>query len=264
MKTFLQHLGYLLVILIVFVVGSFFAQTKFFMGLVRAACPTDWCVSGTYDGKTYDLNYTETATGYDVAGTYNGRSVSETWEGSLPQGPPGPEGPQGPAGSPGSAGATGATGPQGPPGPAGSVAPSQTIVLNTGVNTTYYRCTDVNLQNECADPEGCTIRMVMHHKTDSNNQVRIIDQHIIMENWRYYGVNTSNGIYGWTRQSGGGDNSWISGTQNAKVAGPWDWAWIHTYRTTHNGCNGGNYRLPIYNFSFMTHPAVQTTFFVYD
>ena len=101
-------------------------------------------------------------------------------------GTPGAQGPQG------ATGATGATGQQGPPGPAGTGrAPSQTITLNPGSNTTYHRCTNRNVQSECGDADGCTIRMVLDHKLDGWDQVHILESDIYMENFATNLSNTS-------------------------------------------------------------------------
>ncbi|MBL9017104.1 MAG: collagen-like protein [Myxococcales bacterium] len=184
-----------------------------------------------------------------------------------PQGPMGPMGlmgPIGPAGAVGATGATGATGPQGPIGPEGpagpGLEPALEIVLNAGSNITYYVCQDVNLQSICGDADGCRVRMLMQHKTDSSDLFRVIEYLIAMET-PSENAGRASGIFGWSRE-GGGDHAWISGQSAYVVASPWDWAWILTYR--HSNCGGGNAVLAPYTFQLMTHPQIRTRFLFYD
>jgi hypothetical protein len=137
------------------------------------------------------------------------------------------------------------------------------VNVNSGSNLANYQCASANLATPCGDEDGCTIRMVMQHKSQANNEVRIIDQHLYMENSANFNFNAGNGYYGWTRQGGGGDHSWISGNGAAyTVANPWDWSWIFTYH--HSWCGGGNAVYPAYTFGFMAHPHVHTRYYVYD
>lgn len=74
----------------------------------------------------------------------------------------------------------------GPTGPSGTNTLFASTDVNNGANTTNYVCVEINLQTPCGDEDGCRIRMVLAHKTDSSDQVRIIDQHIFMENATMY------------------------------------------------------------------------------
>ena len=169
----------------------------------------------------------------------------------------------GPAGA---EGAVGATGPQGPigltglQGPAGG-GPAQIFLLNAGANITQWTCQDVDLQDACNNKDGCRIRMVMQLKTDTSDQLRMIDENIAME-IPSQGGGRSPGVYGWTSE-GAGSYAWISGGSTIHtVASPWDWGFILTYR--HSNCGGNNSILPAYQFRLMTHPQVQTRFLIYD
>jgi hypothetical protein len=106
------------------------------------------------------------------------------------------------------------------------------------------------------DADGGTIRLVMQHEVDSYDQVRVIDEHIGTE----YVDNTYGargrypGRYGWTRQSGGGEWSWVLGDGAAhNLATPWDWAWIVDYRFLQNNTVLGGDYIRIYS-----HPHVTT------
>jgi len=133
-------------------------------------------------------------------------------------------------------------------------------------DTTTYACVQKDLQEWCGDEDGCTIRLLMQHEIDGNDQVHIIDEHIYMEQTDLSN-NHNSGIYGWTRQSGGGDHSWIMGTSGRySMFSPWDWMWVHNY--IHDWCSGqvGNgpaFSNP-YEFNFMSHPHVRTNVIVYD
>lgn len=149
--------------------------------------------------------------------------------------------------------------------------PPMIFELNKGSNTTDWTCWDnIDLKDYCGDFDGCTIKMIMNHKTDGNDQVRIIDQHIYMEEPDSFSSNNKTGqVYGWNRQSGGGDYSWINGTGTRldTITGPWNWAYIFNYK--HNYCpeHSTHKAYPAnepYKFSFMTHPHVRTRYIVYD
>jgi len=133
-------------------------------------------------------------------------------------------------------------------------------------DTSTYECVDKNLQDLCGDEDGCDIRILMQHENDGNDQVRIIDEHIFMEQ-SSMSNNRGSGTYGWTRQSGGGDYSWITGAGNRyTIFSPWDWVWMLNYR--HDYCPGqsghGSAWDDHYKFTFMSHPHVRTKVIVYD
>ena len=180
------------------------------------------------------------------------------------RGPAGPTGPQGLAGPTGATGAVGPTGPQGPAGPSGNTLVA-TIDVNNESQQSAYRCATYNVTSACMDADGCTIRMIMDHKTDGNDQVRVIDQFIYMENSTTRGNNSSNGRYGWTRQSGGGDYSWISGNgATYTIAEPWGWAWIFTYGHSYCPQYSRHTVFSTGTLGFMSHPDVRTRFLIYD
>ena len=130
-------------------------------------------------------------------------------------------------------------------------------------DTSTYACVTKNLENHCGDEDGCTIRLLMQHETNSNDRVRVIDEMIFMEQ---PDMGTfRNGRYGWTRQQGGGDYSWITGTSSRyTLFSPWDWVWAYNYQ--HRYCVGGEssaHSNP-YEFTFMSHPHIKSTVVVYD
>ena len=133
-------------------------------------------------------------------------------------------------------------------------------------DTTTWECVTVDLKEYCGDFDGCSIRLLMQHEIDSWDKVLIIDEHIYMEQ-DSFSNNNGAGKYGWTRQSGGGDHSWITGMTNRyEMFSPWGWAWMHNYR--HNNCigqsgHGPPYSYP-YNFTFMSHAYVKTKVIVTD
>ncbi len=148
---------------------------------------------------------------------------------------------------------------------ASAKAPLIVEVYNSDTST--YDCKSVNLTDYCKDEDGCVIRLVMQHETDGNDQVRTIDEHIFMEQ-ASMSSNHNSGTYGWTRQEGGGDFSWITGGAGQyTLFDPWDWAWAfnyeHGYCPGRGGVSGPAWADP-YIFTFMSHPQVRAKFIVYD
>jgi hypothetical protein len=145
------------------------------------------------------------------------------------------------------------------------------IVTISNPDTSTWECETRSIP-ECSDWDGCTLRVVMEHETDSQDAVRIIDEHIFME--QEYGLEDPDplwpnaaGLYGRTRQSGGGDFSWITGaTGRYTIFKPWDWMYAYNY--VHKNCPGqSGSSVPHtdpYMFTFMTHPKVRTTVFLGD
>jgi hypothetical protein len=187
-------------------------------------------------------------------------------------GPMGPQGPQGPAGA-SITGPQGPVGPQGPAGPAGGSgshpgsAPLRFEVYNSDASS--WACVDVNLASLCGDDDGCRIDLLMHHETDGNDMVRAISEHIYMEQ-PSLSANRSPGIYGYTRQEGGGDHAWILGISNQyTIFEPWEWVYMLNYRHSYcpgqNGSTGPSYAgSDLYKFTIMSHPSVRTSVVVYD
>ena len=125
---------------------------------------------------------------------------------------------------------------------------------------------NVDLEEYCGDFDGCTIRVVAQHETQENDQVHVIEEHIYMENPDFSNNKKPNTLYGWTRQGGGGDYSWITGdTTRHEIFSPWDWVWMLDYK--HSDCEGVSahevYTDP-YTFTFMTARTVSARFLIYD
>jgi hypothetical protein len=139
---------------------------------------------------------------------------------------------------------------------------TKAVYVVGGINLTTYYYIQIRLPSYVTDVDGGTIRLIMQHETASDDQVRIIDEHIGTEfhNDRYGRRGRYRGRYGWTRQSGGGEKSWILGDNRAhNLADPWGWAWILDYRWRQgNGVLGGDW-IRIYS-----HPHVTTRVIIKD
>lgn len=123
-----------------------------------------------------------------------------------------------------------------------------------GDDLVYYWYTELTLPSYMTDADGGTIRLILQHETDGWDQVRIIDEHIGTEyvDDSYGRRGRFPGRYGWTRQSGGGEWSWILGDATAhNLATPWDWAFITDYRWLQD-----NAVLPGDTIRIYTHPHV--------
>ena len=140
-------------------------------------------------------------------------------------------------------------------------APIKFDVYDT--DTTSYKCVTRNLQSHCGDEEGCTIRLLLQHETEPDDRVRVIEQTIFMEQPDM--GSTSNGVYGWTRQQGGGDYAWRTGTSSKySIYAPWGWSWAYNYRHSYCSSGGSAAHSDPYDFTFMSHPRVKTTVVVFD
>ncbi len=134
-------------------------------------------------------------------------------------------------------------------------------------DTKTYACVDKDLKDLCGDEDGCDIRLELQHETDSSDQVKTIDEHIFMEQ-PDMSNNRSPGIYGYTRQEGGGDFSWITGTEKRyTIFSPWGWMWMLNYRSKHcpeqSGKAGPAWSDP-YKFTFVSSPKTRTRVIIYD
>lgn len=129
-------------------------------------------------------------------------------------------------------------------------------------NLTHWVCVDLPMPRQLMDFEGGTIRLIMQHETDGHDQIRVIDEHIAVEhvNDAYGSRGRHNGLYGWTRQSGGGDHGWILGDSGAHTLfNPWGWSHMVDYRWGQgNALLGGN------NVRFCSHPHVTTRLIFLD
>lgn len=142
------------------------------------------------------------------------------------------------------------------------------MVFTVGnLNTTERLCVQKNLEAHCGDEDGCRITLLMQNQA-SSDRVRVIDEHIYMEQTSASN-NTNPGIYGYTRQEGGGERFWQTGIGNSAretMFNPWDWAWMFDY--IHDSCpgqigNSSTFNDP-YEFVFMSESTITTKFIVQD
>lgn len=139
---------------------------------------------------------------------------------------------------------------------------TRAIYVVGAVDLSTYWYIEIPFPSYLKDPDGGTIRLIMQHEIVANDELRIIDEHIATEfdNDTYGRRGRGFGRYGWTRQSGGGDYSWILGDQTAhNLADPWGWAWIVDYRW-----GQGNSVLPFDVIRIYSHPHVTTRVIIKD
>lgn len=134
------------------------------------------------------------------------------------------------------------------------------VVGGEDINTYYY--IEIPLPETLKDIDGGTIRLIMQHELDPDDQVRVIDEHIATEykDDRFGKRGRNKALYGWTRQSGGGDYAWMLGDIAAHtIFNPWGWAWGVDYKWGQdNGVLGGE-TIRIYS-----HPHVTTRVIILD
>ncbi len=233
--------------------------------------------------------------------------VFETKAAGIAKGPQGPAGVQGPAGIQGPKGDTGAQGPIGPQGPVGPQGPtgprgpageggshpgSAPLALDIyNSDNTTWACTEVDLQEHCADVDGCQLVITAINETDAANSVRTISERIFIEPpTSFYNVPTNSfsypipvdpaefgsgiGLYGYTREEGenGQHRRWRIGTDTRyTIFAPWDgeitamFNYVNSRCPNSGGANGPAYGLNrIYKFVLRSAPKWRSRVFVYD
>jgi hypothetical protein len=141
--------------------------------------------------------------------------------------------------------------------------PGLVLALKVGHEDIHtYVCTQLDMPPALLDADGGTIRIIMQHELDPNDQVRVIHEHIGVEytDDSYGKRGRYVGRYGWTRQGGGGDHSWVLGDQVAhNLFAPWGWIWADDFaRFGNNQILGGN------KIQICVHPHVTARVFFYD
>ena len=226
----------------------------------------------------------------------NGSSVGQGPKGDA--GPAGPLGPKGPKGDTGPQGPAGPQGPQGPAGPRGAPgeggshpgSPPMAIDIYNS-DATSWACTDVDLQEHCADVDGCQIVITAINETNAANSVVTISERIFIEPpTSFYNVPTNAlsypipvdsaefgtgiGLYGYTREEGenGSHRRWRIGTDNRyTIFAPWDgettamFNYLNYRCPNSGGVNGVPYALnSIYKFTIRSAPHWRSRVFIYD
>jgi hypothetical protein len=126
----------------------------------------------------------------------------------------------------------------------------------------YYYYIEIDLPACLKDADGGTIRLIMQHETNPNDQMRIIDEHIATEydNNEFGARGRGEGLYGSTRQSSGGEYYWILDAKAAyTIAKPWEWSWIVNYKMLDDGSVFTGDKIRIYS-----HPHVTTRVIIKD
>lgn len=141
-------------------------------------------------------------------------------------------------------------------------SPNELIYVIGGTDTYWNYFIEIPFPDCLKDINGGTIRFIMQHETDRNDQVRILDMIIGTEydNDNFGNRGRSRGRYGWTRELNGDNHSWILGDNNAQnIAQAWDWAWMVDYRW-----GQGNSELPGEFIRIYSNPYVTTRLIIKD
>jgi hypothetical protein len=157
--------------------------------------------------------------------------------------------------------------------------------VETGVEQTTYEfeaydkdltkwiCTTIPsdvIEKACYDMNGCTVRFLMQHESDGNDQVRVYQYTLSMEQ-PDLSANRYPGIYGWSSGYGGGASAWIlqKDTLLYTIAGPWDWAYLLNYEHSYCFKDGkprgtNSTAFPDFTLSLMSHSYVKTRIQITD
>lgn len=134
------------------------------------------------------------------------------------------------------------------------------LVGGEDTNTYYY--IEIPLPEVLKDVDGGRIRLIMQHELDLNDQIRVIDEHLATEykDDRFGKRGRNKSLYGWTRQSGGGEHPWMLGDAVGHVIfNPWGWAWAVDYKWGEGNAVLGGETIRIYS-----HPHVTTRVLIFD
>ena len=136
----------------------------------------------------------------------------------------------------------------------------------TSSDTKKWSCREIRVKPQCADMDGCKVTINL------TNTVSGVDDTIGIQESLYFESksNSSNkhpGIAGYTRQAGGGEHRWRTGSNTRHtVFAPWGLVQLHNYR--HALCPGQRghgqvYKNP-YKFNILVHPHINATIIVED
>jgi hypothetical protein len=97
---------------------------------------------------------------------------------------------------------------------------------------TRWKCEKVDIEEHCADDDGCTIKANMQHEA-YYDQVRVYKGRIFLEDIKEGGFsnNTYKGIYGWTTFESGGYAAYLLNlsTNRYNLFSPWSWMYVLNY-----------------------------------
>jgi len=100
-----------------------------------------------------------------------------------------------------------------------------------------WACQQLNLEDHCADRDGCTIEARMQHEQETD-QVRVYSTTLYLEETEPGGFsnNTAAGIYGWSTWDSGTTTAFIldRNSRYGDIFHPWNWFFIQNYE--HQRC----------------------------
>jgi hypothetical protein len=162
-------------------------------------------------------------------------------------------------------------------------APSESYVIAES-QIVKWQCKVVDIGDLCGDQDGCRVEVMMSHKTQANDQVRIHGAHLYMEQRGNglpgplnddFSLNRQSGTYGWTTRESGSTNAWILNWPGKlySLYNPWDWMYIQNF--VHKSCppsaaGGGGTNGPAfsgadrYKVNIRVHPKVKLKIMIYD
>ncbi len=146
--------------------------------------------------------------------------------------------------------------------------PDKWYMVGDKSESSNYLCTTVtDIEEYCADEDGCIIRALMQHeKKSQNDQVRVHDWEIFIEQEDMSNENVDD-IYAWAHYPGA-DRAYRMGKDKKTFLTFWSWAYAYNYMPSQ--CIDGNKDGPIYidgnkyDLTFRSHPYVYTRIVLID
>ncbi len=126
-----------------------------------------------------------------------------------------------------------------------------------------WQAVNKNIESHCGDADGCMMKILFH--VISTDEVRVITEQLYFEQPNKSNNKTA-GTWGWTRQQGGGDSSYIlnNGVRYEIIPHPWDWIYVRNYGSPEVSAGRTSAAYTGYNFQFMVRPNVCATVIIYD
>ncbi len=128
--------------------------------------------------------------------------------------------------------------------------------------TNAWQAVTRDVESLCGDQDGCTMKIFLRI-VSNRDEVRTITEQIYIEQPDKSNNRTA-GLSGYSRQMGGGGQSFVLGTsaRHDIIPHPWEWIYVRNYGSSNVGSLTPAYKG--YKLQFMVPPSVNATVIIYD